>query len=108
MLEEKFRDQGEEVSNFVKESKYVVKEDERLSCKDVVKETIHLLRRGQKRNKADCSNSIFFAEKIKALETKIKILEGTQEMERHPENHTLESAAILHELYNDIRKIGLD
>ncbi|GJX45855.1 hypothetical protein Tco_0262531 [Tanacetum coccineum] len=44
MLEEKFRDLCEEVSNFVKESKDMVKEVERLSCKDVVKETIHLLR----------------------------------------------------------------
>ncbi|GJY17208.1 phospholipase-like protein [Tanacetum coccineum] len=33
---------------------------------------------------------------------------GTLEMERHPENHTLESAVILHELYNDIGKLGLD
>ncbi|GJZ98151.1 cysteine peptidase, asparagine active site-containing protein [Tanacetum coccineum] len=31
---------------------------------------------------------------------RIRILEGQLEMERHPENHTLESAAILHEIYN--------
>ncbi|GKB86314.1 hypothetical protein Tco_0958586 [Tanacetum coccineum] len=37
MLEEKFRDLCEEVSNFVKEIKDVVKEVERLSCKDVAK-----------------------------------------------------------------------
>ncbi|GJX68788.1 hypothetical protein Tco_0304515 [Tanacetum coccineum] len=49
MLEEKFRDLCEEVSNFVKEIKDVVKEVERLSCKDVAKETVCLLRRGQKR-----------------------------------------------------------
>ncbi|GJW95849.1 hypothetical protein Tco_0175521 [Tanacetum coccineum] len=48
MLEEKFRDLCEEVSNFVKESEDVVKEVERLSCKDVVKETVRLLRRGHK------------------------------------------------------------
>nr|GEV67795.1 hypothetical protein [Tanacetum cinerariifolium] len=48
MLEEKFRDLCEEVSNFVKESKDVVKEVERLSCKDMTKETVRLLRRGQK------------------------------------------------------------
>ncbi|GJZ32440.1 hypothetical protein Tco_0577876 [Tanacetum coccineum] len=185
MLEEKFRDLCEEVSNFFKESKDVAMEVERLSCKDVVKETVRLLRGGQKRDlykmtrlqmmvnesylsvsekhtfpgtqdrgcgyfmwkddlirrlsfslgpstppssslgpstrpsysplrstlnlgKAECSNCNFLAEKIKALETKIKILEGTLEMERHPENHTLESAAILHELYNDIGKLGLD
>ncbi|GKC27523.1 hypothetical protein Tco_1034817, partial [Tanacetum coccineum] len=48
MLEEKFRDLCEEVSNFVKETKYVVKEIKRLSCKDVAKKTVRLLRRGQK------------------------------------------------------------
>ncbi|GJV00249.1 hypothetical protein Tco_1329519 [Tanacetum coccineum] len=58
--------------------------------------------------KAECSNCKFLAEKIKTLEAKIKILEGTLEMERHPENHTLESAAILHELYNDMGKLGLE
>ncbi|GJS33121.1 hypothetical protein Tco_0531503 [Tanacetum coccineum] len=45
MLEEKFRDLCEEVSNFVKEIEDVVKEVERLSCKDVAKETVCLLRR---------------------------------------------------------------
>ncbi|GJY76536.1 hypothetical protein Tco_0481652 [Tanacetum coccineum] len=45
MLEEKFRDLCEEVSKFVKESKDVVKEVKRLSCKDVGKETVCLLRR---------------------------------------------------------------
>ncbi|GKC33173.1 hypothetical protein Tco_1040467 [Tanacetum coccineum] len=58
--------------------------------------------------KAECSNRKFLAEKIKTLEAKIKILKGTLEMERHPENHTLESAAILHELYNDMGKLGLE
>nr|GEU86877.1 lysosomal beta glucosidase-like [Tanacetum cinerariifolium] len=48
MLEEKFRDLCEEVSNFVKEIEDVVKEVERLSCKYVAKETVCLLRRGQK------------------------------------------------------------
>ncbi|GKB91770.1 hypothetical protein Tco_0964042 [Tanacetum coccineum] len=50
MLEEKFRDLCEDVSNFVKESEDVVKEVERLSCKDVVNEIVRLLRRGQKRD----------------------------------------------------------
>nr|GEY00299.1 hypothetical protein [Tanacetum cinerariifolium] len=49
MLEEKFRDLCEEVSNFIKEIEDVVKEVERLSCKDVTKETVCLLRRAQKR-----------------------------------------------------------
>ncbi|GKC49377.1 hypothetical protein Tco_1072122 [Tanacetum coccineum] len=42
MLEEKFRDLCEEVSNFVKEIEDVVKEVERLCCKDVAKETARL------------------------------------------------------------------
>ncbi|GJY15760.1 hypothetical protein Tco_0386182 [Tanacetum coccineum] len=50
MLEEKFQDLCEEVSNFVKEIEDVVKEVGRLSCKDVTKETVCLLRRGQKRD----------------------------------------------------------
>ncbi|GKD67474.1 hypothetical protein Tco_1309582 [Tanacetum coccineum] len=49
MLEEKFRDLCEEVSNFVKEIEDVVKEVERSSCKDVAKETVCLLRCAQKR-----------------------------------------------------------
>ncbi|GKD92988.1 hypothetical protein Tco_1372825, partial [Tanacetum coccineum] len=58
--------------------------------------------------KDECSNCKFLAEKIKTLEAKIKILEGTLDMERHPENHTINSAAILHELYNDMGKLGLE
>ncbi|GJW16442.1 phospholipase-like protein [Tanacetum coccineum] len=58
--------------------------------------------------KAECSNCKFLAEKIKTLEAKIKILEGALEMEMHPEKHTLDSAAILHELYNDMGKLGLE
>nr|GEU88464.1 phospholipase-like, aminotransferase-like mobile domain protein [Tanacetum cinerariifolium] len=58
--------------------------------------------------KVECSNCNFLAEKIKALEMKIKIQEGILEMERHLENQTHESAVILHELYNDIGKLGLD
>nr|GEW88305.1 glycerol-3-phosphate acyltransferase, chloroplastic [Tanacetum cinerariifolium] len=49
MLDEKFRDLCEEVSNSVKEIEDVVKEVERLSCKDVAKEAVCLLRRAQKR-----------------------------------------------------------
>nr|GEX20668.1 hypothetical protein [Tanacetum cinerariifolium] len=58
--------------------------------------------------KAEFSNCNFLAEKIKTLEAKIKILERTLEMERHHENHTLESGAILHELYNDMGKHSLE
>ncbi|GJZ42961.1 hypothetical protein Tco_0590216 [Tanacetum coccineum] len=62
----------------------------------------------QNLGKAECSNCKFLAEKIKTLEAKIKILEGALEMEMHPEKHTLDSAAILHELYNDMGKLGLE
>ncbi|GJZ90832.1 hypothetical protein Tco_0662759 [Tanacetum coccineum] len=55
-----------------------------------------------------CSNCKFLAEKIKTLEAKIKILEGALEMERHPEKHTLDSAAILHELYNEMGKLSME
>nr|GEW78394.1 hypothetical protein [Tanacetum cinerariifolium] len=58
--------------------------------------------------KAECSNCKFLAKKIKTLEAKIKILEGTLEMKMHPENHTLESDVILYELYNDMGKLGLE
>ncbi|GKB59416.1 hypothetical protein Tco_0915602 [Tanacetum coccineum] len=65
-------------------------------------------RSAQNLGKAECSNCKFLAEKIKTLEAKIKIIKGALEMKRHPEKHTLESAAILHELYNDMGKLGLE
>ncbi|GKA79739.1 hypothetical protein Tco_0786335 [Tanacetum coccineum] len=58
--------------------------------------------------KAECSNCKFLAEKIQTLDAKIKILEGTLEMERHPKNHTFESTVILHELYNDMGRLRLE
>ncbi|GJZ80231.1 hypothetical protein Tco_0645225 [Tanacetum coccineum] len=39
---------------------------------------------------------------------RIRILEGQLEMERHPENHTLESAAILHEIYNGMGNLNME
>ncbi|GKE24906.1 phospholipase-like protein [Tanacetum coccineum] len=65
-------------------------------------------RSAQNLEKAECSNCKFLAEKIKTLEVKIKILEGVLEMERHPEKHTLDSAAILHELYNEMGKLSME
>ena len=62
----------------------------------------------QNLRKKECSNCKFLVEKIKILEAKIKILEGALEMERHPEHHTHDSAAILHEIYNDMGKFGLE
>jgi hypothetical protein len=67
------------------------------------------------RRNAECSNCKFLAEKIKTLEARNKILEarnkileGALEMARHPENHTDHSAAILHEIYNDMGKLRLE
>ena len=60
------------------------------------------------RRNVECSNCKFLAEKIKTLEARIKILEGALEMARHPENHTDHSAAILHEIYNDMGKLRLE
>ncbi|GJR60597.1 hypothetical protein Tco_1502759 [Tanacetum coccineum] len=50
---------------------------------------------------AECSN-------CKLLLGKIKVLEATLEMYMHPEQHTLDSTALLHEVYNDIGKLGLE
>ena len=60
------------------------------------------------RRNTECSNCKFLVEKIKSLEARIKILEGALEMARHPENHTYHSAAILHEIYNDMGKLRLE
>ncbi|GKF69985.1 hypothetical protein Tco_0203042 [Tanacetum coccineum] len=65
-------------------------------------------RSAQNLGKAECSNYKFLAEKIKTLEVRIRILEGQLEMERHPENHTLESAAILHEMYNGMGNLNME
>nr|GEV83492.1 syntaxin-52-like isoform X3 [Tanacetum cinerariifolium] len=48
----------------------------------------------------ECSNCKFLVGKI--------VLEATLEMYMHPENHTLDSIALLHVLYNDMGKIGLE
>ncbi|GJW36602.1 hypothetical protein Tco_0059522 [Tanacetum coccineum] len=50
---------------------------------------------------AECSN-------CKHLLEKIKVLEATLEMYMHLEQHTLNSTALLHEVYNDMRKLGLE
>ncbi|GKB10714.1 hypothetical protein Tco_0844637 [Tanacetum coccineum] len=54
---------------------------------------------GPSRN-AECSN-------CKLLLGKIKLLEVTVEMHMHPEQHTLNSTALLHEVYNDMGKLDL-
>ncbi|GJT87482.1 hypothetical protein Tco_1069199, partial [Tanacetum coccineum] len=55
---------------------------------------------GPSRN-AECSN-------CKHLLGKITVLEATVEMYRHPEQHTLNSAALLHKVYNDMGKLSLE
>nr|GEX17723.1 putative reverse transcriptase domain-containing protein [Tanacetum cinerariifolium] len=50
---------------------------------------------------AECSN-------CKHLLRKITVLEATVEMYMHPEEHTLNSAELLHEVYNDMEKLGLE
>nr|GEU33798.1 hypothetical protein [Tanacetum cinerariifolium] len=50
---------------------------------------------------AECSN-------CKHLLDKITILEATVKMYMHPEQHTVNSAALLHEVYNDIGKLDLE
>ncbi|GJV28566.1 hypothetical protein Tco_1385014 [Tanacetum coccineum] len=55
---------------------------------------------GTSRN-AGCSN-------CKHLLGKIKVLEATLEMYMHPEQHTRNSTALLHEVYNDMGNLGLE
>ncbi|GJY72060.1 hypothetical protein Tco_0475763 [Tanacetum coccineum] len=50
---------------------------------------------------AECSN-------CKLLLGKIKVLEATIEMYMHPEQHTLNSTTLLHEVCNDMGKLGLE
>ncbi|GJT26024.1 RNA-directed DNA polymerase, eukaryota [Tanacetum coccineum] len=49
----------------------------------------------------ECSN-------CKHLLGKITVLEATVEMYMHPEQHTLNSTALLHEVYNDMGKLDLE
>ncbi|GJS08562.1 hypothetical protein Tco_0365358 [Tanacetum coccineum] len=55
---------------------------------------------GSSRN-GDCSN-------CKLLLARIKLLEAQLEMYMHPEQHTLNSNALLHKVYNDMGKLGLE
>nr|GEX15681.1 transposase, MuDR, MULE transposase domain protein [Tanacetum cinerariifolium] len=49
----------------------------------------------------ECSN-------CKHLLGRIKVPQATLEMYRHPEQHTLNSAALIHDLNNDMEKLGLE
>ncbi|GJV12136.1 hypothetical protein Tco_1353677 [Tanacetum coccineum] len=68
----------------------------------------HSPRYAQNLGMAECSNCKFLAERIKTLEARISVLEGQLEMARHPENHTLESAGILHEIYQGMRNLNME
>nr|GEV46691.1 hypothetical protein [Tanacetum cinerariifolium] len=50
---------------------------------------------------AECSN-------CKHLLDKITVLEATVDMYMHPEQHTVNSAALFHEVYNNMRKLDLE
>nr|GFB56187.1 hypothetical protein [Tanacetum cinerariifolium] len=47
----------------------------------------------------ECSN-------CKHLLERIKVLQATLEMHMHPEHHKLDSTALLHDLNNDMEKLG--
>nr|GFB43314.1 hypothetical protein [Tanacetum cinerariifolium] len=55
---------------------------------------------GSSRN-AECSN-------CKHLRGKISVLKATMNMHMHPEQHTLNSAALLHEVLNEIKKLDFE
>ncbi|GKC36642.1 hypothetical protein Tco_1049026 [Tanacetum coccineum] len=55
---------------------------------------------GSSRN-AECS-------KCKHLLDKITVLKATVKMYMHPEQHTVNTAALLHEVYNDMGKLDLE
>nr|GEX71570.1 hypothetical protein [Tanacetum cinerariifolium] len=50
---------------------------------------------------AECSN-------CKHLFDKITVLEATVDMYMHPKQHTVNSAALFHEVYNNMRKLDLE
>ncbi|GKA53566.1 hypothetical protein Tco_0746881 [Tanacetum coccineum] len=55
---------------------------------------------GTSRN-AECSN-------CKHLHDKITVLEATVDMYMHPEQHTVNSAALFHKVYNNMGKLDLE
>nr|GEW08817.1 hypothetical protein [Tanacetum cinerariifolium] len=50
---------------------------------------------------AECSN-------CKHLRGKISVLKATMNMHMHPEQHTVNSAALLHEVLNEMEKLDLE
>nr|GEY55719.1 hypothetical protein [Tanacetum cinerariifolium] len=49
----------------------------------------------------ECSN-------CKHLRGKIRVLKATMDMHMHPEQHTVNSAALLHEVLNEMQKLDLE
>ncbi|GJR11301.1 hypothetical protein Tco_0793953 [Tanacetum coccineum] len=60
-----------------------------------------VLRESYRAKTRECSN-------CKHLLGRIKVLQATLEMYMHPEQHTLDSTALLHDLNNDMEKLGLE
>ncbi|GKB97185.1 hypothetical protein Tco_0983322, partial [Tanacetum coccineum] len=56
----------------------------------------------------ECSNCKVKDLRIKMLEARLKMLETRLEMERHPEDHACQSAAMLHELLNDMENLRME
>nr|GEW60338.1 hypothetical protein [Tanacetum cinerariifolium] len=56
---------------------------------------------GVSSSNTECSN-------CKHLLGRIKVLQATLAMYMHPEQHTLDLTALLHDLYNDMEKLGLE
>ncbi|GKD10146.1 hypothetical protein Tco_1189831 [Tanacetum coccineum] len=66
----------------------------------VLRESYKPKTRGSSRN-AECSN-------CKHLLDKIMVLEAMVEMYMYPEQHIVNSVALLHEVYNDMGKLDLE
>ncbi|GJT25494.1 hypothetical protein Tco_0895431, partial [Tanacetum coccineum] len=60
-----------------------------------------VLRESYKPKTYECSN-------CKQLLDKITVLEATVDMYMHPEQHTVNSAALFHEVYNNMGKLDLE
>ncbi|GKB72419.1 hypothetical protein Tco_0933831 [Tanacetum coccineum] len=58
------------------------------------------VQKGSSRN-AECSN-------CKHLRGKISVLKATMDMHMHPEQHIVNSAALLHEVLNEMEKLDLE
>ncbi|GKC54011.1 hypothetical protein Tco_1076756 [Tanacetum coccineum] len=62
--------------------------------------SIHLSYSSGPSTNTECAN-------CKLLIGKLQVLEATLEMYMHPEKHTIDSTALLHEHYNDMRKFSV-